>query len=256
MTTLKHHCATILPFYRKNDDIYFLLEQKDPKFRPPYFENGLNFLGGNWLKDKDNSPLDILAREISEEFYLTNEPEESLNELLGQEFLKDESKRALVVASHTKERLGRVQQLGGSLLTQVTYAMSFVVTVRPPISKGDNLEYGASIFLKELSENEFSGMEALLSEFDGKVSTDNLKFGGKTVLVSLNDINTSNRKFSWGYDHIVNALVDNGYLPSHKDGVLRPLKLVSVDGLGTSNCECDSNGVPTFAGLKALYTYA
>lgn len=256
MTTLKHHCATILPFYRKNGDLYFLLEQKDPKFRQPYFENGLNFLGGNWIKDKDNSPLDILAREISEEFYLTSEPEESLNALLGQEFLKDENKRALVVASHTPEKLSRVQQLGGSLLTQVSYAMSFVVTVRPPISKNDDLNYGASIFLKELSENEFNGLEKLLKEFDGKISTDNLKFGGKTVLVSLDDINTNNRKFSWGYDHIVNSLADNGYLPSHKDGVLRPLKLVSVDKLDTSRVKKDANNVPTFAGLKALYTYA
>lgn len=259
---LGHHSAAMLPYCVNNGKLYFLLEQKDPKFKTPFFDSGLNFLGGNWNpkdpKMTDASPEDTLAREVREEFFLTMEPEESLNALLGQDFLsKDAEKHAKVKATHTLDRLKRVQEAGARLMEGIQYAQSYIMTVNEPISKVGTgpIVYGSSIFVKEMSERGFQGLERLLGELDGKVSTDNLQWGGRTVLASLEDVNATNRKFAWGYDHVVNALLNERALPAQAYGVLRPLTLVSLRGMDLTEVEHNGHKVPTFAGLRKVYSY-
>jgi len=70
MTELNHHSTGLLPYHiNSQGSLEFVLEQKDPDFKKPYFDNGLNFLGGNWMKKdhEDKSPKETLIREIKEE---------------------------------------------------------------------------------------------------------------------------------------------------------------------------------------------
>ncbi len=257
------HSAAVLPYFVSSGELYFLLEQKDPKFRTPFFENGLNFLGGNCDLKKgigkdDTTPEGTAAREVKEEFFLIKEPEESLNELLGQEFLtKDQELLSKVKVTHTLENLKRVRDAGTRLLEGVQYAQSYIMTVHEPISKPGSgpMVYGSSIFVKEMDEREFRGLEKLLDDLGGKVTTDNLKFGGKTVLASLKQINEENRKFAWGYCHVVNALLNERALPAQAYGVIRPLSLVSLRGMDVSGVEHNQHRVPTYTGLRKAYSY-
>ncbi len=245
-----HHSASVLPFHLDLEGkLHFVMEQKDSGYKAPFFDNGLNFLGGNWEKGihSDKSPVETVDREINEEFWEKYEAPESLNALLGQEFLAREPQVAALYGASDVQRIKQVVPL---FLSGMKHAGDYAVTVNPPITKTP-LIYGSTIFVKSLSADELKNIEQILKEFDGKLTTDNLKWGSRIVSVSLADINQKGRKFSWGYCSVVNALLANGYLPKQPNGVLRPLSLIGVSPL---NCppevERTEAGCPTYAGFE------
>ncbi len=76
MIELNHHSASILPYHLDLEDrLNFVLERKSPDYKKPFFDNALNFFGGNWEKGKYNekSPEETVSREIKEEFWISYE---------------------------------------------------------------------------------------------------------------------------------------------------------------------------------------
>ena len=228
---LNHHSATVLPFYETPNDIYFILEQKDPRYKPPFFDKRLNFLGGNWKKggNIDKSPIETVSREIREEFWCQHEDLESLNELLGQDFFKEEPE---IRATYNQKALQKIIPIGKMFNESLEHVGDFKVTINPPIMD-NRLVYGSTIFKKRLSRKEFKTIESVIEEFDGKLTTDTLKWESKILAISLNEINQENRKFSWAYDHTLNHFLDSQEKDYSK--VIRPLSLVQIEEITPKN---------------------
>ncbi|MFC1723623.1 hypothetical protein ACFL0V_05775, partial [Nanoarchaeota archaeon] len=231
--------------------LHLVLEQKDAGYKKPFFDNGLNFLGGNWAKGKNDetSPAETVDREIREEFWQAYEAPESLNELLGQEFLEREPQ---VSAQYDQASVNRIQTMAALLRSGIEHAGDYIVTVRPPITN-DALVYGSSIFAKELTADELHEVNTLVDQFGGKLTTDNLKWNSQIAVATLDDINLANTKFSWGYDHTINHLLDSGALPEQDSRIIRPMNLISVEPLDyNSEQERTETGSPTYRGFERL----
>jgi hypothetical protein len=253
---LNHHSASVLPYYQDPEGILrVVLERKDPCYKPPFFDSGFTFIGGNWQKgvNDDKSPEEVVLREIDEEFWMRYEAPEWLNQLLGEAFLKQEP---FIVAKYSQKAVNSIKAVRDVLYQGLRHAADFEVTVNPPVTKKP-LVYGTSIFAKELSQDEFSTIEDVIAEFEGVVTTDNLVWGGRLMAVSLADINQQNMKFAWGYDHIMNSLLGTG-LPPQQQCVFRTLDLVSVKKMAyAKDVERSASGCPTFDGFESLgYKYS
>lgn len=223
---LNHHAASLLSYYVDSEKgLHFILEQKDPDYKPPFFDNGLNLIGGNWKKgvNKDKSPEELVHREIKEEFWIIEEPQEYLNELLGEEFLKREVEGG---GKYDDKFLQRIKSVGKILYKGARYTTDYIVKILPPITK-DVLTYGLTVFTNKLSKEEFKTIEAIIDDFKGKLITDNLKYESKIVSVSLDEINGDNKKFAWGYGHILNDLISSD-IDTSSIGVIRPLNLIEM----------------------------
>ena len=251
--TLNHHSAAVLPFHVDLEDtVHLILEEKDKGYKPPFFDSGLNFLGGNWEKGvhQDKTPRELVCREINEEFWSKFEATESLNALLGQKFLDSEPE---VAAKYDQASIQKIRQIGALITADMRYAGNYIIKVQPPITKTE-LVYGSTIFTTGLDSEKFKTVEAILKEFDGKVTTDNLKWGSRVVSVTLKEINQKNTKFSWHYCHIVNELMNSGY-SFLKPGVIRTLNLVQVSKMnyvppeGSPDAKIEVG--PTFEELEA-----
>jgi hypothetical protein len=254
MIELNHHSACVLPWYQTESDIWVMVEQKDAGFRHPYFDNGLNFLGGNWKKgqDSDESPLDLAIREIGEEFWLTADAHESTNALLGQEFLKGDQSDT---GAHDEKPEDRIKDLGRMLQQGLSSGGNYIVTVSPPIAD-PRVVYANSVFLRQLSTKEYLDARRIVDGFYGKITTDNHRRDNKTVFVALDQINGENMKFAWGYGKILNEIIRAGYLPV-TESIIRPLAQIGVEQMllpgGVSK---RPSGILTFDGVeKAGYSY-
>lgn len=209
---LNHHSASILPFFSDEEGtLFFLLEQKDSRFNPPYFDNGLSFIGGNWQSGnfQDISPIDTLKREIFEEYWIEAEAEESLQGLLGESLTIAKPNNE---ASYDEYQLDKIRSGAQTLLQSVTHVADFVVRITPPIIS-ESLVYGLTIFIRKLDENNFAYWKNLLAEFDGKLTTDNLRWNSSIVFKTLDEIQSDEElKFAYGYDHVLNALLQDGVI--------------------------------------------
>jgi len=259
LITLNHHSAAVLPFHVDLEDtVHLILEEKDRQYRPPFFDGGLNFLGGNWEKgvNHDKTPRELIRREIDEEFWSKFEATESLNTLLGQKFLDHEPE---VFARYDQGRIQKIKQIGVIITANMQYVGDYVIRVQPPITNAE-LSYGSTIFTTSLDAEKFKTVESILREFDGKVTTDNLKYGSRVVSVTLKEINQRNSKFSWHYGNIVNELISSGY-SFLKPGVIRTLNLVHVSKMRHLPPECSLDTKikegPTFEELESAgYKFA
>ena len=226
---LNHHSAAVLPYYFNNSGMLsFFLERKSADLRPPYFNNGLNFFGGNGVKD-DLSPFNLAKREVGEEFHRLDERPESLNEIVGQEFSREsqEKQRELVDKLKTwysLEKIGEIRILVPLLLEGAEFASHYVVMVNPPIMKTP-LTYASTIFTKELSRDEAERIQDLVGKYNGRLTTDNVLRGSRSEFITLDQINTRGDKFAWGYCQKLDHLLREGYLPQKNSvGVIRPLR--------------------------------
>lgn len=222
---LTHHAVVVLPFYSDK----FIFEQKDKGYKPPFFEKGLNFLGGNWKKgiNPDKKLEEVICRELREEFWMQYENPQSLNSILGETFLKrKEPNMPDITKKYDELSVKKIQQVGNIFEKDIIHASDYVVTVNPPIMK-NKLDYGLSVFLKELTKEEFKIVQSVFKGFKGKITTDNLKWDTKLECITLDKINKQNRKFSWGYDHVLNDLIELKLI-SHPLGMIRTMNLVEI----------------------------
>lgn len=223
---LNHHAGVVLPYYRDEEGmLHFIMEQKSADYKPPYFDKGLNFIGGNWMA-QDNSPRGTVDRELAEEFRKIEEGPESLNGLLGGEkFLEREAE---VQSEEDVAAVENIQHFGETISKMMGHCADYVVEVHPPIRE-EVLRYGVSVFLNKISEIDYPRIEEIIAEYDGKLTTDCINRGGRIVSVTADGINMENTKFAWGYDHILNRLLafDGGF-PMGEVGVNRTLSLVRV----------------------------
>jgi hypothetical protein len=248
MELLNHHSAAVLPYCIKNGTHYFIFEQKDSKYKIPYFNRGFNFLGGNWKKgiDRDNGPQEVVEREIREEFFACGQRAENLNSLLGQNFIQH-----IQNDYENNLPLSDVREVSKILSRNLEHVLDLIVTVKPPITKSP-LVYGSSIFLRKLDQDGFDFISNLLMKCNGKITTDNLEYGSSTIIKTLDEINDENSKFSWGYDKVLNYLMPCLDSPLR---VIRTLDLVDIRLLDNS-LEAKSSKIQSFADVEnAGYSY-
>ncbi len=249
---LNHHSATVLPYHLDNQGrLHFVLEQKDPKYKPPFFDNGLNFFGGNWEASKNPneiSPEETAIREIREEFWQQYESPESLNDLLGQDFV---DKQPNLRESYGKQSLDTIKEIGRTIVGDIKHAGDYIMRVRKPIVRDDVLSYGLTVFTKALSESKLIRIIGITEMFRGKLTKDNIKWGSKTRVLRLDEINANPAKFAWGYDQVMNDLLERRVLPGEGLGVIRPLSLVSAERVQYPNGEERTfSGSPTYQGFR------
>lgn len=254
-TILNHHSASVLPYHLDLEGkLHLILEKKDADYRPHYFNNGFSFIGGNWRKgvDEDRSPEDVVLRELDEEFWQRYEAPESLNEILGEQFLKREP---LKCVKYDQESVQRIRPFRDILGQNLVHTSDYIIRVEPPATE-NRLVYASSIFTRELSEDEFKDIKNILEEFSGTVTTDNLMWGSSIVSVSLCDINKHNSKFAWGYDRVLNDIIGK-QIPGQKEGVARTLNYVDAKRIEyPGEAERTESGSPTFKGFQDLgYKY-
>jgi len=233
---LNHHSAVVLPYYfNEEGKPVFIFEKKSPKFKKPFFDNGLNFLGGNWQKGQheDKSSLELISREINEEFWILSESEESYNVLLNQQFVKDEQEKLKIV--YNQSHLRKMQEIGNFLKQGLKYCKTYIVTVEsPPMKK--RVKYANTVFSRELFLDETKKMTSLIADYGGKLTTDNLQWGGATVARSLEEINNQGSKFVWGYCLELNDLIMNRFVPGDdKTGVIRTIgdRFIKISSLAS-----------------------
>lgn len=250
MTELNHHAGVILPYYQDTDGtLYFIFEQKDPKYKKPFFDNGLNFLGGNYNKgiNYDLSPEETVRREIAEEFGQIYEAPESINQILGQKFQKEDNKNLEVKLENLKE----LQIINDILQSNLSSPKNYILTTNPPIMKTP-VTQGLSVFPRVLDKTEYQELKRIINMYNGTLTTDNHKWGSKIVFSNLEKINYKNQKFAWGYGRTLNKVFNN-------QGVIRPIdnSLISVKPLEyDSKLGTSSVGGPTYQGLeKAGFIY-
>jgi hypothetical protein len=223
---LNHHSATVLPFHVDERGVFHgIFERKSADYRPPFFDNALNFIGGN-SQVGDASPRAVKTRELEEEFWQIYEPEESLNKMLGQEFINE---KPHVVAVYDPAAIRTLQHLGDLLHKDAQHAGDYFVRTVSPITKGE-LIYAGTVFVKQLQTPEFrEARDIIVNEFVGRVTTDNVRRGSLTEVLSRDEINLGNRKFSWGYDIVTNQLMRTGVIPQQEYGVLRSMAVLVDD---------------------------
>jgi len=253
-TKLKFHSAMLVAYYLEKDRLHLIFEQKDPNYKRPYFDSGLNFLGGNYEKGKHDhsSPYETLLEEIREEFHSMPEKPESLNELLGEKFIEKEPD---LVAKYDHKTTERIREMGNILTKNVHPIKDFyIVEIHPPITK-DVLTYGSSMFNRELNGNEFKHIKELIDEFDGKLTTDNLKWKSKIVTVPFDYI-TKKNKFAWESAHVLVDLLGSE-LPAQPTDQIRLLDEVKlIKKVYPPTAEIDKFRCPTFTGFESLgYNY-
>lgn len=202
-----HHSASVLPVYVDNyGNLNFLLEEKDPGYKEPYFNQGAVFFGGNWEKRKeyeDRSPKETLIREIEEEFRRIEDPLESLNELVGEDFIS-ETKDNYQKQDFSKRDKERVWSVGKLILRNLKHRANYEVTVRPPIMKESDLVYGSSVFISPLSKKGYEHTKSVIEQYDGAITPDNVEWGSRTFFWNPKEDNPA--KFAWGYDQILHNL--------------------------------------------------
>jgi len=168
---LNHHCASVLPFHLDDKgQLLLILEQKDPGYKVPFFDNGLNCFGGNWSPE-DESRAQTIERELQEEFWERYEAPEDLNELLGEDFLKNQP---TVIAQYDSASIRKLSQFS-TLMYGGEFAANYAVSVVNPVVR-NKLTYGSTVFTKELSADELLEARKVVDFFNGKLTTDNLKW--------------------------------------------------------------------------------
>ncbi|MDD9954376.1 MAG: hypothetical protein OXR66_08650 [Candidatus Woesearchaeota archaeon] len=246
---LNHHAATILPWYEDR----FLLERKgpDPAF---YFENALNIFGGSATNEQhraelQTSPRVTAIREVGEETYLQIATEEGgYTREFGYEVMEDS--RAAWTAppevsaqmQHDAEKLGRIL-IGDP--EKITYAGSFVARIDPPAMKRRPIQVGFSIYTRPLDTREFEHIQDILTRRNGKVTTDNVKYDGRTEFVARTDM--QHERFAWGYDHMLSML--------HEDGHPKGVRIRNLE-TAVAALRMETAGEPTYNDIRALgFTY-
>lgn len=254
---MKFYGAGILPYYLP--DITFLFEMRSEDYIVPFFNNSLSLFGGN-RTHVDKSPEEVLERELREEFHIIEEEEEeSLNNILGQSVLQEKDV-AYTLLDPKEEIIKEIRKIPSILLDKMVYAGSYTNTFSPPLAGLEKKITGIdSVFLKELSNQDYFFLIDLLKKTGGKITTDNLKFGGKTLFASLDEINDNKYKFSWGYDQIVRDLLKKGKIsiPSRYPLAIRSLDNIEIKLIHTnSTSRIADSRYPTFKEFESMgYIY-
>ncbi len=208
---LNHHSGSVIPYCEIGREVFLIFEQKSPDFNPPWFDNGLCLLGGNWQKGtfKDTSPDETLKRELEEELWGRYEAPEDLTKLLGQQIVE---RKPRVTERYGPKDIQKIREVAEIILGESRRVDDCIVHMFPPAYKRD-LVQGASFFVAPLSEGQFRTIESILQEYEGVLTTDNLRFDGKTAITTMDKINKTAHKFAYGNDNVMNHLIDIEAVP-------------------------------------------
>lgn len=258
-TILNHHGAIGINYHIDDAGItHIIFEQTDETYNPPYFDESLKCLGGNWEKGanySDKSPEDTYYREIREEFWEKKEEQESSGGFYNQNFI---NKKNPSNTKYNKRAIDDIKQIPKILLENVEHCADYVVTLQPPITK-DTLKHGLTVFQRELDESEFNKITKIIDEYNGALTTDNLKWGSKIVCMTIDEINEYKIKTAGGQNLIINNLITSKILPDNEKINIRPnvKNLINISRIKyPSDGELTESGCPTFKGFEDMgYRY-
>ena len=231
-----HASTNVLPYHVGRDGTFtFLLERKGTSFKAPYFNGGLNPLGGNAdPSELDGYPLQIGTREIREEFLIQEERPESLDQIVGQP-LQDELPGE---HEYTPAETRQVQEVGGILLRRWQHLVDYELTVGAPVMPNHPLICLVNVFTRQLDDDEYSFISDTVARLGGKVTPDNRMWDGETAII--NETNLPSERYAWACNHILSDIsagrrIDGRSFPTsarpHYFVSIRPLP--HVTGTGT-----------------------
>lgn len=208
------HAANLFAYHidKETGEVKYFLDQKDSRFKTPYFNSGLNAPGGNYLKGKHNfvSPDDIIYSEISQEFYASKEEDENLGFVFKEDVQQVGSKEL-----HSGENMQRISQIVPILLEGIEYLGTAITRYNLSEIKLVEPAMATSLYSKALSNEEYAFISELVNKFDSKLSTDSLKFGGANRFVSMRDFPTS--RFAYDCSSKLLKLLNLEKLPMPKE---------------------------------------
>ncbi len=250
---LNHHSSQIYPYYQHSlNELILILEQKDAGFMPQAgFQSGENALGGNYDPSKnseDLSPVDTLDRELREEFWMSEEPADSLAELLGANIAGTEG--SVKTNLPDKATIHKIRAMGELLRSGPEYVGS-VKTNFPDdfLKKGrPALNVGQSLFTKRLTHGEFIFIQELIGDLNGKLTPDNYRFGSRVSIISPQEIDGTNIRSAYGNHLVLYWLFNHGKLHGKKP--TQPAGPITVETLDYSLItDLTPSGCPTYAGI-------
>lgn len=118
------------------------------------------------------------------------------------------------------------------------------MSINPPILRALRT-YLASVWFTPFTREEMAHVKELIGKYNGIITRDNLKFGDKghrLEVVTIGGMNAANRKFAWGYDQILNWMLESygksiGASEQEQRGILRPVRFVDCKDLGRGPLE-------------------
>jgi hypothetical protein len=245
MSHYNHHASVVLPFYDDSSRLQLLFEQKSPDYKPPFFDNALNIPGGN-SNAQERSAAQVLNREIHEEFGIIEDTPETLDAIIGQKVME--------ASAELDERLppqyaNMVHDLGKGILENASHAATYEMIFLPPIAP-QPIVCSFSVYTSPLDEKTFRSLKRMMLMLNEKLTVDNYKLNSKCAITTIEDINRNNSKIAWGYDHILNDLMEIEFRRS--DRIYRPLSIASATPILRGG---PAQG-PSFDNIKALgHTY-
>lgn len=239
---LNHHAAATFPYCMGEDGIEFLVEIKDRKFRPPFFDGGANGIGGNNIGTRDregrpieddDSPLGILTREIYDEFHI--KPPSQIEERPLHERLSPVD--PAILDRYSGDVLSDIRVIGHAIIDGISHGRDLSMTVYRPILRND-ITYILSFYLSRFDPQMMKHVKEMLEKI-GPLTTDNINYGheGHSLeILKIKDVNVGNRKFAWGYDRVLTRMLELygkeiGASEEEQRGVIRPLRFIDLRDL-------------------------
>lgn len=254
---LEQFSVEIFPYYiSKEEGPIFFLEMKSDDYFTPYFNNSLNPFGGNWKNTGEKYVHEILEEELKEEFHIIEEYEDNMNNLFHNKLVEHQQygkEKRLIQKENITEEIKKIPSI---LLEGNKYIGSYTFTFFPPLLK-EELTAGASVFIKNLSDEEYKFINEILISCDNLVTTDNFKYkGSKTLFASLGDINENKYRFAWGWEHPLIYLLEQNKLPLAdniplKIKILNNIKVEPIEEKSLIKKIGSANG-PTFRSFERL----
>ncbi len=226
-----HHSVNIIPhFVSQSGKTYYVFERKDSGFKYPFFHGGLTFLGGNWNngKSNENTPVEVAVRELREEFGLIREDaQETYDTVFGNHSNPDavggtnSPEQTDTPPPETCALVKTVGEILSSDRKQLAYIDTYINKISPPVMR-NHFMYPNTLFSRTLSEDEFTYLIYVIKIKNGKLTTDNQRHGGETVVLTQDEINERGERFSWGTDVTFDSLLRRGRIPGNREiGIVR-----------------------------------
>ncbi|NOR84805.1 hypothetical protein GQ473_01695 [archaeon] len=240
---INHQSVAVLPYYvDETGDVYIFGEIKDENFYSEPYRNAFTFIGGNFKcggSFKDDSPETTYFRILFDE---TGAKEENIkNESVGKDtystILNDSSIE--IDTGYKLKPIKDMEEIGQILIDNPQYVADYLVHVDDNEVVYNPIDYLSRIYTKQLSKEEFVKFQNIINDNDGALTSDNKKYGSKTVCYKISDMNKFEIPFSWGYDLTLNMLIASGHIPSGENiNDITLIGSVSVEDVTSKLSDC------------------
>ena len=258
MTIFNNHASVVFPFYREANGVPIIFwERKDPNFGA--FPHGLCAIGGNHNKgiDADASPDDTFVRDTARDFWMFKGVQTLTSEaLLGGHDPAELSD--LTDFPHDANTLGRVQDIGRILTRGRGNVGTYAVQHHAPVTDRDDFYCLHTAYTRELTRGEFGYIQETLGLDSlpafGQVTRDN-QYGGNLMGLNVGVINSDEMLVSWGWEQVVNDLLQQGVFTggeAYEGPFIKTVRPTTTVAKFDYDGPISKLGAPTYAGVEEV----